>query len=536
MSAGALAGAGIVSNIVGGIAGAEAGRADAGEARNAMNLAFEELNRIGLPPDLSKKIIYEQFKQVGILTPELEKDILAGPSKIAQIEEAKEPREAQMEALRILQERGKGGLSPEDRAALSQIRGEMARDAESKRQQILQSFQTRGQGGSGAELIASLQASQAAANLGSQQGEQLAALASQRALESIGAAGTLGGQLRSQDFGIAREKAAAEEAIERFNIANRLGTQQRNVGARNIAQERNLSEAQRIAEANIQQENLERLRQTEASRQKWLDEMNRQQVLAGGQMARSEYLQGQSERAAARGAAPFQAIGAGLTSFGNYKAGQDERAAQRSHERDLAQMNYFSQRPTSSMNASFSPFERVWQGGKIPEYAEGGEVKGFLSSVRDAFGNDDSVEKMKKEDEQDKYEKIRVQNRANFGYNEGGEVKLSFLDKFKDYFSDSESPYEKLAKTPVSPEEFSKGVRKETQSYYHGGNIKDYREGGKVEGKAPIPGDHPANDIVPAMLSPGEIVIPRSIAKTDLGKKLNKLLEDYHNIRKEMKD
>jgi hypothetical protein len=36
--------------------------------------------------------------------------------------------------------------------------------------------------------------------------------------------------------------------------------------------------------------------------------------------------------------------------------------------------------------------------------------------------------------------------------------------------------------------------------------------GGKIEGKAKVPGDHEANDTVPAMLSPGEIVIPRSKA------------------------
>lgn len=38
-------------------------------------------------------------------------------------------------------------------------------------------------------------------------------------------------------------------------------------------------------------------------------------------------------------------------------------------------------------------------------------------------------------------------------------------------------------------------------------------KGMEVPGKAPIGGDNPDNDIVPAMLSPGEIVIPRSIAK-----------------------
>lgn len=35
-------------------------------------------------------------------------------------------------------------------------------------------------------------------------------------------------------------------------------------------------------------------------------------------------------------------------------------------------------------------------------------------------------------------------------------------------------------------------------------------EGGKVPGKAEVPGDSYANDKVPAMLSPGEIVVPRS--------------------------
>jgi hypothetical protein len=39
-----------------------------------------------------------------------------------------------------------------------------------------------------------------------------------------------------------------------------------------------------------------------------------------------------------------------------------------------------------------------------------------------------------------------------------------------------------------------------------------YSHGGKVPGQAPVPGDHPANDTQKANLSPGEIVIPRSIA------------------------
>ena len=37
-------------------------------------------------------------------------------------------------------------------------------------------------------------------------------------------------------------------------------------------------------------------------------------------------------------------------------------------------------------------------------------------------------------------------------------------------------------------------------------------DGGRIKGEAPVAGDHPKNDIVPANLSPGEIVIPRSAA------------------------
>lgn len=68
---------------------------------------------------------------------------------------------------------------------------------------------------------------------------------------------------------------------------------------------------------------------------------------------------------------------------------------------------------------------------------------------------------------------------------------------------------------------------------WEGGPI-DFKEGGQVPGQASHPGDHPANDTVHAMLSPGELVVPRSMAKSSLGKRLAKLLEDHHQLRKDM--
>jgi len=49
----------------------------------------------------------------------------------------------------------------------------------------------------------------------------------------------------------------------------------------------------------------------------------------------------------------------------------------------------------------------------------------------------------------------------------------------------------------------------------HGGEAPDYRAGGHVPGKAAVEGDSPKNDTVPAMLSPGEVVLPRSVTKSD---------------------
>jgi hypothetical protein len=67
-----------------------------------------------------------------------------------------------------------------------------------------------------------------------------------------------------------------------------------------------------------------------------------------------------------------------------------------------------------------------------------------------------------------------------------------------------------------------------------GGQIHDFRKGGTVPGQAVVQGDSPKNDIVPAMLSPGEIVLPRTMAQSSLGKRLAKLLEDHHSLRADM--
>lgn len=48
-----------------------------------------------------------------------------------------------------------------------------------------------------------------------------------------------------------------------------------------------------------------------------------------------------------------------------------------------------------------------------------------------------------------------------------------------------------------------------------GGPVPEMLQGGSVPGKAKVKGDSPKNDIVPTELSPGEVVLPRSVTESD---------------------
>lgn len=273
--------ASVAAPIVGGIIGNIASAGDRAKAKAAAEEAMSIIDSIGAPPDLSREILLEKFQQVGILTPKLESEINLGISQVSQVTEDPKLKDAQMQALQILQQRGSTGLGPEDRAALNQIRQEVSRDVQGKQQQILQNMQARGMGGSGAELAAQLSASQEGAERASAESDRQAATASERALQAITQAGQLGGQVRGQDFDVNKTKAAAQDEVARFNVANAVARQTRNIGSENQASAANLSEAQRVRDANTAQANAEKQRQVEAQRQQWLDSLAGAQARSG---------------------------------------------------------------------------------------------------------------------------------------------------------------------------------------------------------------------------------------------------------------
>lgn len=267
-----------LGGIIGGYVGADAASGDKAKGQGYAENAFQELLNLGLPPDLSKEIIYQKFQEAGILNPQMEQEIELAHSKVAQMQEAPETRNAQMEALQQLKQLSRGGLGAQDRAALNQVRDSTQRDLEAKRQQILQNAQARGMGGSGNELISQLQASQGSANQASMEGDRLAAMAQERALQALGQSANLAGGIRSQDYQQQLAKSSAEDELGRFNVQNQIARQQRNVGVGNLADAQNLANKQRLQDANTQQGNQELLRQGEAKRQNWLDQITRNDI------------------------------------------------------------------------------------------------------------------------------------------------------------------------------------------------------------------------------------------------------------------
>ena len=315
--------------IVGGLMGSAAASKDRKKAREAMERAYRELKNLGLPPDLSEKLILREYAKVGEITPEVEEDIFLAQSAVSDIEEDPSLRKAQEEVIRMIGERGTVGMTAEERAMRNEMLNRVNREQQAKQQQILNELASRGQAGSGQELAAKLQATQAGANLASQEADRISAMAGQRALQALGQKGQLSGQLRSQDFDVNMARAKAEDERNKFLFQNAAGRQQRNIDRLNAAQMANLENKQRIANANIDLYNKELQRQQAEKGNYWDRKFGKAKAMAGQETDMAGYYQGQGDRTAGQYAQIGGGIGTGLSSYMDYLNKSEDRDLKR---------------------------------------------------------------------------------------------------------------------------------------------------------------------------------------------------------------
>lgn len=180
---------------------------------------------------------YRLFES-GYITPEEYSAVLQNPSSLESYSSDPRLKEAQMRSLDYLQNVGnQGGMTAMDRSQLNAIQNQNAIQARGAREATAQRMAQRGMGGSGMQAVQDMIADQGAATANYLGGTDVAANAQRRALEAMSQAGTLGGQIRSQDFGEAEKKAAAADAINRFNVQNRNVANAANVQSRNQAKQ-----------------------------------------------------------------------------------------------------------------------------------------------------------------------------------------------------------------------------------------------------------------------------------------------------------
>lgn len=167
----------------------------------------------------------------------------AGPSSFDSISIDPKDRAAQLGALTQLENIYKsGGLDASTKAQLQSVDQDTSRQAKAMDSTVANNMSQRGLGSSGASFAQQESNDQAAANREGQAGTQALAMGQGNKMAALQGASSIGSNLQSQDYGQAASRAAAEDAISKFNanqkqgaeeqtFTNSLGKQQGEAGA-----------------------------------------------------------------------------------------------------------------------------------------------------------------------------------------------------------------------------------------------------------------------------------------------------------------
>lgn len=271
-----------------------------GGAGDTLSGIEAELRGIETPTveDLTYRL--DNLVQQGVITPEQAKDYLVEQTAFSDISEDPTLRDAQIGALSSLKDISEsGGLTLTDRAKLEEITSRLGQEERGSREAIMQNAAERGRSGSGLEFAAMLENQQGAATRAAQEGTDLAALAEQRALESLTQGANLAGQVRGQDFDTSSRVAEAKDALAKFNAEHLQSTEASNVAARNAAQAQNLAEKQRVADTNVETAGKNREIQATAKQTAFENEMDKKKAIADALAAKAQI---QQQRAAQKDA------------------------------------------------------------------------------------------------------------------------------------------------------------------------------------------------------------------------------------------
>lgn len=256
-----LVAAAIAAPILGGIAGNEAARGDDKAARDARARALAELSNLYAPGMTEQMVNFDEYQNMGQLTPELEDLFQQEKSAMEGISLDPNTRAAQMQALSQLKAIvDGGGYSDAEKAKLESMFQDTSREMAGQNQAIKEDMARRGMGGSGLELAQRMQANEESINRRADNEREIAGMASDRALSALNQMYGVAGGIEDRSFGQQSDKARASDIINQFNTSLRQRQGSTNTALRNDAQKYNLGNRQDIANKNVDIRNQEQQR------------------------------------------------------------------------------------------------------------------------------------------------------------------------------------------------------------------------------------------------------------------------------------
>lgn len=255
----------------------------AGDASDAAQGAVDAFNQVKTPKIEDLRIKLKGLVSQGKISPEQAETIFQDQSGLNNYQQDTQARSAQVSALQGLQDVVDAkGLDAEAKANLNQIRTDENTAERGSRDAILANARARGVGGSGLEFASQLENQQASAGRSSQAGFDQAALQEQRRREALSDLASTGTAVEGQKFGEANTISSAQDAINRFNAANQQAQVNKNVDLVNQAQEKNLAEKQRIADANVGTANQQQIYNKNLYQQDYENKLKKAQGKAAG--------------------------------------------------------------------------------------------------------------------------------------------------------------------------------------------------------------------------------------------------------------
>lgn len=289
-----------------------------GEAMEILKRAQAAIAAIPEPTIEDMKLVLEPLVQQGILTPEAYTTFLQEPSAFTQINLDQAPRNAEIAALSQIQDIAEsGGRDAQFRSTMNDALNRSNMQLQGQTGAILQNAAQRGALNSNMTQAAALANAYAGNANMANASVNAAAEAEKRALDAIGQSAMLGGQIRSQDYNEAAQKAQAIDAINRYNAQNSQSQANLNTQGRNLAQAQNLDLASQVAQYNTGTRNQAATHNSGLAQQQFQNRLAKAAAMAGVSTNQANLASQNASNQAATQGNLIGGLGQGLSSYYN---------------------------------------------------------------------------------------------------------------------------------------------------------------------------------------------------------------------------